>query len=350
MPATVAEQFANHLRAEILAGMFGETLPGVRKLAEEAGVSARTAVAAVAQLEHEGFLDTAETGRAHRIAIPAHLSGVSLKIGISHYGSEDLENPRLLRITRALEELGHRVQFSRKSLGELKMDAGRVAKRVARERADAWIVQAGSREVVEWFSKQSFPAFAMFGVMSGIDIAGGSARKIPAMRATVKRLVELGHRRIVMVTRREKREPAPELFERTFLDELEAHCIETGSYNLPDWGDDPTLMGGRLERLFRYTPPTAMLVIEKEIFLAVQHHLARMGIHAPKHISLVADDFDPCFEWMRPKVTHFDWDETVLLRGMIAWVRDVARGRKNRRKVFSDAVLVEGETIGPVKR
>lgn len=345
---TVADQFANHLRGEILAGVFGKTLPGVRKLAEEAGVSSRTAVAAVAQLEHEGLLEAAAQGRPHRITVPRLVRGISLKIGILHYGREELDNPRFLRIERALEELGHRVQISRKSLGELKMDVGRVAKLVAKNPADAWIVQAGSREIVEWFSKQPFPTFALFGVMSGIDIAGGSARKIPAMRLAVKRLVELGHRRIVLVTRREKREPAPALFERGFLEELEAHGIETGPYNLPDWGDGPSSLGGGLERLFRFTPPTAMLVIEKEIFLAVQNNLARMGIHAPGHISLIADDFDPCFGWMRPKVTHFDWNESVLLRGLLAWIRDVARGRPNRRKIFSDAVFVDGETIGAV--
>ena len=75
-----------------------------------------------------------------------------------------------------------------------------------------------------------------------------------------------------------------------------------------------------------------------------------MGIHSPEHLSLIADNFDPCFKWMRPKVMHFDWDETVLLRGLLKWVRDVARGRRNRKKVFSDAVLVEGGTIGPARR
>lgn len=343
------EQLARHLQAEILAGTFGTMLPGVHRLARELGVSPKTVVAAVAQLTHEGLLEARGARRRHRINLPDGLSTRALKIGVIPYEKGDMENPLEMRLTRHLEDAGHLLVFPGSSLQELKMDVARVEKMLTKYPVDAWIVIAGSREVLEWFATQPFPTFALFGVMSGIDIAGGSARKIPAMQAAVRRLVELGHRRIVMLTRKEKRQPRPALFEQAFLDELEAHRIITGSYNLPDWGDVPGQVGPKLDALFRYTPPTAMLVVEAQIFLGVQHHLARRGIIAPERISLVSDDLIPSFEWIRPTVAHLYWDPELLLRGVLSWVRDVARGRTNRKKVFSSAEFIEGGTIGPVK-
>ena len=37
---------------------------------------------------------------------------------------------------------------------------------------DAWVIIAGSREVLEWFVEQQIPAFALFGRRDGLPIAG----------------------------------------------------------------------------------------------------------------------------------------------------------------------------------
>ena len=55
------------------------------------------------------------------------------------------------------------------------------------------------------------------------------------MAEAVGKMVKLGHRRIVMIARSEKRKPKPALYEQKFLDELEQLGIATGPYHLPDW-------------------------------------------------------------------------------------------------------------------
>lgn len=52
----------------------------------------------------------------------------------------------------------------------------------------------------------------------------------------LRRLHELGHRRIVLLVREERRKPYPATFEQAFLDGLKELGITTGPYNLPDWG------------------------------------------------------------------------------------------------------------------
>lgn len=124
------------------------------------------------------------------------------------------------------------------------MKPERVARLVADQPADAWVVSAGSREVLEWFSGRSVPAIAMYGRFSGLTIAAASPRKTPAILAAVRKLVGLGHRRIVMLSRMERRKPDPALAEQAFLDELVAQGLPTGPCNLPDWDDSPA---GRTE-------------------------------------------------------------------------------------------------------
>jgi DNA-binding LacI/PurR family transcriptional regulator len=56
---------------------------------------------------------------------------------------------------------------------------------------------SGSRDPPLWFSQQSIPTFALAGRRRGIEIASTGPDKVPALRTAVRRLVELGHKRIV---------------------------------------------------------------------------------------------------------------------------------------------------------
>jgi DNA-binding LacI/PurR family transcriptional regulator len=94
------------------------------------------------------------------------------------------------------------------------------------------------------------------------------------------------------------------------------------------------------------TPPTALILDEPFAFLAAQQHLARKGILAPEHISLVCCDPDPVFAWMRPRASHISWDPRPVTRRAADWVRKVAQGRTDRRQTLTKAEFVEGGTLG----
>jgi len=141
----------------------------------------------------------------------------------------------LVEIRHLLLEAGCHAIFAPKTLQGLGMDLKRVARYAQRVSTNAWIVQAGTREILQWFADRPEPAFAIFGAFSGLPISAIGPLKIPAMIRAVRRLVALGHRRIVMLSRMERLQPKPALFERMFLKEPEAHGIETGHYNLPIW-------------------------------------------------------------------------------------------------------------------
>jgi DNA-binding LacI/PurR family transcriptional regulator len=230
------------------------------------------------------------------------------------------------------------------------MDVRRVARFVEGNPADAWVVIAASREILEWFASQPFPCFALLGGFRGVNLAGAKPDKIAAQRKALHRLAELGHRRIVKVVMNDRIHPVPGQIEQSFLNDLESLGIPTGPYNLPAWGENPAMFYQRLDSLFRHTPPTALFLDAVSLFHAARDHLAQKGIVAPRDVSLVCDDPDISFEWMEPSVAHIHWSFQPLARRVAQWLDHVASGKDDRRQTLLRAKFVEGGTIGPVAR
>lgn len=78
--------------------------------------------------------------------------------------------------------------------------------------------------------------------------------------------------------------------------------------------------------------------------------LARRGILAPEHVSLICIDPDPGFAWCKPSIAHTYWDSHPLIKHVCRWVNNVARGRSDLRQTATPAQFVEGGTIGPVPK
>jgi DNA-binding LacI/PurR family transcriptional regulator/DNA-binding transcriptional regulator YhcF (GntR family) len=344
------EQVAAHLRAELAGGRWEKEMPGRLELAAELGINAKTVEEALRQLELEGVLAGQGAGRRRLIAAVKEPVRTALKVRILLYERIDQVLPYNIEVSQRLRQQGHADTFAEKSLHDLRMDVKRVAAHVKAERADAWMVCSGSREILEWFAAQPTPAFAQFGRCHGLPLAGIRVDKIAAMKRAVRRLHGYGHRRIVLLSRRERVKPYPASFEQAFLDELNALGLATGDYNLPDWGDDIADFYRGLDSLFQHTPPTALFLMEARLYIAAQQHLSRRGIIAPRDVSLICDDPDVAFSWCLPVVSHFHWDTRPVVSRVVRWVENVARGKEDRRQTLVKAEFVEGGTIGPLAR
>jgi len=329
-------------------GTWGRVLPGVNALAAELGAHSKTVQAAVRLLETEGWLKKQGVGRARLVRRPrGRKARRPLRVAILDYEPLALTEGYIVELQHLLMEIGHAAFFTDRCLLELGMDLGRVARLVRQTEADAWVLGSASREVLEWFIAQGLPAFALFGQRQGLPIAGVGPDKAPALAAATRRLIELGHRRIVLLTRQTRRLPQPERSERAFLDELAAHGIRTGSYNLPDCGESVGGFRARLDSLFQFTPPTALIVDEAPFFFATMQFLMDRGLRVPQDVSLVCTDHDRVFAWSQPAVAHIAWDSRPVVRQIVRWANNVARGQRDVRQSFTPARFVPGGTIGP---
>ena len=213
----IHEQVADYLRSELYGGRWTGVMPGRNQLVKVLEVSGKTVDLALQQLETEGLLEAQGMGKKRLIVLPeGDIKPPSLRIQIMTYERKDVGREYELELKYRLEDAGHRVAFADKSLQDLGMKVDRVARFVGKTPADAWVVCAGSHEVLKWFSEQPLKVFALFGRRSGLPIAGTSPRKIPAIEEAVDELVGYGHQRIVMMVREERRKPYPALYEQAF--------------------------------------------------------------------------------------------------------------------------------------
>lgn len=343
-------QLADFLREELRSGAWGKAMPGESWLVSNLRVGRNIVRAALKQLEKEGLLLSQGAGRPRLIERSKGALAANCRITLLLYSPSALHKEDTQRVLRRLSETGYQVQVARKTLTELGMNPARVAKMAEGVETDGWVVFAGSREVLEWFARQPTPAFALYGRFPEAPMASTGPGFFPAYQGAIQRLVELGHRRIVFLLPDAMRKPSPSKLLLTIIEELEALDIPVGDYTHPDWKQTPEGLQQCLDGLFRLTPPTALFIDQSREFHAVQRYLAGRGILAPSDISLICTEDDPDFEWMRPKVSHFEWSLRSCINRIVRWAGHVARGDEDRRRGLMAAKFIEAETIGPVPK
>ncbi|MEJ6573246.1 MAG: substrate-binding domain-containing protein [Akkermansiaceae bacterium] len=346
---SAAEQVAAHLREALLREGSSGTIPGVRTLATDLGVNRKTVERALNQLEREGLLVAQGAGRRRRIVLPEGHGPPVLRVARLDYDIPSQGADYIIDLRHRIETAGHVPLVADKTLEDLGMDAGRVARYVKKTEADAWIVGAASQKILEWFSRQETPTFALFGRMAGLPMAGTKPDRESTLSTATRHLTGLGHQRISFLCRHQHRLPEPNQGLRIFLDELEAAGIETGSFNLPDWEESKEGFAQILDSLFGGpTPPTALILDEPILYHAAHHHLAKRGLQVPENVSLICTDADPDLAWCEPSVAHIHWDYRPVVRRVVRWVNNVAAGKEDQRQSFTKAEFVKGGTVGPV--
>lgn len=345
-----SEQLATYLREQLFKGRWTSPLPGTPTLAAELEVDRKTITAALKSLEAEGLLQPQGAGRARKIILPKSRPSNRLLIRMIPYENLDQQRPFILEAIHLIQELGHTVSMTERSLSYLGMEPERVANYVMEQEADAWITNSASREVLQWFSSWNKPSFSIFGRRRGIPIASIGPDKLDAIRKVVRRLIQLGHRRIVYLAREERRKPLPGELEREFLKELKSHNIPSGPYNLPDWEDNPDSFHECLDRLFQHTPPTALILDEVQFFIATQQYLSLRNIAAPRDVSLVSSDSHAMFDWCQPQISHIHWQTDPIAGHLVRWVHQISLGKNEREASYIPAKFIEGGTIGPAPR
>lgn len=342
-------QVAEFLREELFRGRWSGTMPGRDRLAMDLGVNRKTLGAALALLEQEGILVNQGTGRPRRISLPEDgRSSRPMRLAILEFDSTEQKKGYFIDLLHQLFDNGHHAFCAKHCQVGLKFDVKRIARMVEETAADAWIVQSGSLEVLEWFAARQVPAMALFGRRSGVSIAGVGPDMLHGTKMLTRRLIELGHRRIVVLVRRQRRFPVPGACEQILLDEMAAHGLPTGNYNLPDWEETSEGFHEILDSLFQLTPPTALIVDEPYQFVAAQQHLARKGILAPEHVSLICTDPDQTFSWCKPSIAHIAWEPSPVVSRIVQWAANVSRGEEDLRQTLVKAEFFEGDTLGKV--
>ncbi|MBN8459110.1 MAG: substrate-binding domain-containing protein [Verrucomicrobia bacterium] len=352
---SAAEQTAAHLIEELGRGRWRGVLPGVNRLAEELGVSRETMRTALVLVEQQGFLRPQGEGRARAVVEEVREKtlrreglrvAMLLRESLAHEVNGAFQR-LLMGIWHGLEEAGHVCVFTPKTQEELGHNPARIIRMAKQIPADVWLVSAGSLEILQWFAAGEVPALAIGGRIKGLPIAGASRDPLPAFRAVFRDLIGMGHRRITLISGRERRLPSLSAIERTLKEEFETHGIPFGPFNVPDWEPTPDGLDARLRELFRVTPPTAIQVHSSSSSVGLLSFLHRHHIRVPEDVSIICESMENAMAWHRPALAHFSTDWDAILRRVLCWVDGVAKGREDRRQMATGAVFHPGGSIAP---
>ncbi|PXA03438.1 hypothetical protein DDZ13_12145 [Coraliomargarita sinensis] len=339
---TAAEQVAAHLRNELQRGRWVGSMPGRDRLARELGVDGSTIERALGQLERDGLLESQGVGRRRLITL--NQSGKrSKRILIVLYEPEDTSHYLVMELCRCLHAAGHETAFAPRSLTQLKHHPERVRKMIEAHPSEAWIVIAGPRPVLEMLAQMPRPGFALFGSISNLPLAGTGPDKIPAMREAIDSLHKNGHSRIVMLAQSIYNDRRLNKVQRVFLEELATRDLPGGESCLPVWDSTPEGLHQCLVALFKENPPTAILVDDWQLSYAVQNFLSRHKGDDYRRVVCICTDYHPCFKWCRPEVSYFYWKPAAVMRRVVRWANNVARGRRDFRQSPVKAKFVESE-------
>jgi hypothetical protein len=358
---SAVDQTVAYLREGIDAGRWKHHLPGFVKLARELGVSRNTTVAAVTRLIAEGRLEPSTGFRPHAIIDggqspapgPRRLrTALLLMAALEKLPPGDQREA--LRVMVELKAAGHECVIVTFPAGKDTHRTGHLSRIVRDVEADAWLVLNGTREILRWFTESGKPVFALGGIGKGLPIASASSADLTVVVGeAVRRLLELGHRRIVLICHHGSRHPTPSGMVRVFREELQAAGIKPGAYNTPDWEETPEGLDTLLKSLFRVTPPTAVICLDAPITTAALGFVTREGISVPGDVSIVSLwPFDTLPGWGFPGVryAHFECDDSPCYRRVREWVNHLAESREDTRQLICAAHLVEGTTMGPAKK
>ncbi|MBL6923170.1 MAG: substrate-binding domain-containing protein [Akkermansiaceae bacterium] len=346
---SAAEQVAEHLRLAILRGELGGTMPGAHPLAAELGVNHKTVKAALKELEREGLLVPQGAGLGRKIVPPEEHAPPALRVAVLFYEKGDELHDLYTRFQNKLKAAGHTVVHAPKNQTDLGGNLQRLAHMIEGTGADAWVVISGSGEVLQYFEQRQIPVFALYGWASGLRIAGIAANNVPAIAAAMRRLIALGHRRIVMLeSRATLSNPGPDC--AAFLDELAAHGIEAGNYNMPGWEGGYDGFYRCLESLFARTPPTAMFLFSTAEYFATTQFLVHRGLRVPQDVSLICCDVAPYFKRYQPTISHVRWSAQLMVNRIARWATNISHGKEDTRQTKIAAEFVEGETVGPAPK
>ena len=353
---SLPQQVAAHLREGIKRGRWSFLIPGVPQLASDLDVGRNTVRRALKILELEGLLDNRGLGRSRTIthAAATEAGQRPLRVNVLRHDTQLTDNAQtsmvLIEIVHSLVAAGHEVFICKKSQIELKQDVGRISRHLAGNPADAWVVEAGSHELLKWCASQPIPCLALYGRTDELKMARTGPDSVPAYRVMTRELIARGHSRIVLIVRKGFRKPTPGRCESAFLEELRAGGVSTGVYNLPDWEETAEGFNRLMENLFRSTPPTAIIIDEICWFTAALAFFARHGIRVPEHVSLVSGDCETILDKCHPGFAQMRWDNRLIVRRVVRWVDAIRKGKEDRKIINIPAEFVPGHSIAPVRR
>lgn len=356
---SLPELAAEDLRRLLAAGEFGNTLPGVRTLAEALGVSVPTVCRALRLLEGEGALSGGGGRRRWQIVCPSEARSTkrprALKPGgrLLFLSDDSLGSDRQSGVevfATILDLIGnkdwmvmHRVMEFRNAVRPRK--AWDEILRL--NQPDALIALRGTAVLARWALERGV-RILFLGGESVNDVPMLAIRTSTMLATTLEKLISTGHERILLPMCGKK--PAfVNGCRQAAHDWLLAAGVSTSRLIVAETAyAAPEVMADLIRAYWKKHSPDALISLDYREFVAASCALKSLEISIPEDVSVVTLTHNPSINWHLPAISHFEHPVKQLARTAAKWVMDGKSGRApSSRETFVEvrANWVEGGSI-----
>lgn len=341
---SLAHRALSILEDYLRKGLWGDLLPGERKLAETLQVSRMTLRQALGELERRGWI-TSGRGKRRRILGPPRRSSkprhfIILLTPVPLQAMEPQMMLLIHHLTESLLKKGLHLEieprpscFTRNPERALTALAGEL-------RPSGWILFRGNQPAQEWFRHSGLP-FVIVGSLFVRDSPSFGSEHAAIGAHAAAQFYRLGHRHSAII--------APRHETMAFGDEALIRGFEQGRLSSRVILHDRTRKGilQSLETALSLAPRiTAFFTIGGQYSVTLLSALLHHGIAVPAEASLVAMGDDPAFPYLVPSPAHYTFSMEKAARLLFRLIcRVILEGDRSRSHIGMLPDFVRGESL-----
>jgi DNA-binding transcriptional regulator YhcF (GntR family) len=327
-----AARLADLLRAELEGGRWPGRLPGTRLLASESGVSQPVAAEALRLLARQGLVVRSGDRKAYTNArdAPALAVGSRSKqplrraVILTHVelGNLPYSTRLVIEQTRSLlVKRGWELEIITFDFLHAKRPRRAWDHLVPMDPAIPLVAVFGRQAIGEWSLKRGLRMAFLGGLRGDLPLPMIAVKSSLLAEEAIRRLTELGHRRIIMPLC-----DRPPSFAASMKDAMEKGLRGAGvryvpSYHTPESPyQQPEVVWRMMEACFRRSVPTALVILDWKEFVTISCLLAERGLRVPHDVSVVLLNESMEADWFVPKITCFRFPTLRLAKALAAWV------------------------------
>ncbi len=349
---SLISETASVLRDGINRGVWIESLPGERYLADQLQVSRPTLRAALLLLQKDGMVRTAH-GRRRLIFPVENPTGSPQRqvVGLINRSPVAQIPQSVFQLIMDLRHYLHRVGLE-SELYIAPYQSPAVNKRkledfIKEKSISCCVLMHAPEEEQEWFYDRGIPTLILGSTYPSTELPSLDVDYYSVCRHAAGVFLRRGHRRLVFV-RPDDRIAGDHASVEGFMDGIaqsphtDAHGTVLRHRNLP--ADLERQLGLLLSS--EEPGPTGIFTSNALETLITIMYLQRRGILIPKDISIIARDRDLFFDYLQPTITHYAYNTSIVCRRLTRLIRQlVERGSVSTRKSLIYPELIDGRSL-----
>jgi DNA-binding LacI/PurR family transcriptional regulator len=342
--STLTQQVARNLEEQISQGVWRDSLPGERQLAETMQVSRRTIRAATEILRQKKLIRKEHGVSTRVLAAPAASPGRESMRTVGLLLPKPLED--LKPFTTAIDILrglfytnGYRLDthFGQRYLS--RRPASALTRLVAQFPNDGWILASANRACQAWFAAQGIPTIVAGTAHEGIALPSMDVDMQATARHAAQFLLRHGHRQIALLME-EADWAGHRRTEQGFLEG--ARQSGSGNARVFRHGGDVSSLQRLLARILQGAePPTALFIVNPYHYLAVAAILATRGVRVPEDVSMLCRDDDVCLKYLPVTPSRYSCSAQTQAKQMYSMFIETMQSGTAKRAAKSVLMLPE---------